>query len=149
MEFQNEIELEEFIIKIGQGVFCKQNGLRLKLHPKEFSLFCLLVKHSGQLVTKEQIINQIWHGEPATDECLARCVYSLRSCLRTCSERADELIKVEYGRGYCFVGNIMPLKQHTIQFAKSNKPNISRLSDIVSRKKFVLHARNYGPRGNH
>ena len=44
-------------------------------------LLCLVCKR-GEVVSRETLMREAWHGRHATDECLTRCIYLLRKQLR-------------------------------------------------------------------
>ncbi len=134
MDECKQLELDDYIIKIDQGVFHKKSGVMLKLHPKELGIFSLLVQYAGQLVTKEQIINQIWHGDPTSDESLSRCIYSIKSSLRRTDTKAETLIKADYGRGYRFIGNVISPNNHSDHNGKEkNKIGLTNIGEIASK----------------
>lgn len=69
----------------------------IKLRPKSFDVLCCLVEHAGQLVTKDDIIRNVWAGLTVTDESLARCVSDIRLSL---CDRDRHIIKTIPPRGY-------------------------------------------------
>jgi diguanylate cyclase (GGDEF)-like protein/PAS domain S-box-containing protein len=81
-------------------------GTPINLHPKEFNLLIELVRHANKRVTKEQLIANVWKGEPTSDESISRCLSMLKAGLRKASPGAESLIKTEYGQGYRFIGQI-------------------------------------------
>lgn len=96
---------DKFRIDSDQGVAFEGGG-NLSFQPKELAVLCLLVEHAGELVTKEQLIESVWNGYPASDESIARCISVIKSRLREASPGSETLIKSEYGRGYRFVGSV-------------------------------------------
>lgn len=94
-----------FYIDSDQGLIY-EGSVFVNLQPKELALLCLLVEKAGGLVTKEQILDVVWNGKPASDESIARCISAIKSRLREASSSSDVLIKAEYGRGYRFIGSV-------------------------------------------
>jgi len=43
-----------------------KNGTLVKLQPQPFKVLALLASHAGQLVTREEIQQQIWGSETLT-----------------------------------------------------------------------------------
>lgn len=69
--------------------------------PKELAVLRILVSNAGLIVSKENIIQEVWDSVAVADESLTRCIYILRKTLGDCpSERFIETI---YGKGYRFV----------------------------------------------
>lgn len=99
------VTFDQFKIDSDQGVFLK-DGSKLDLRPKELAVLCLLVNHAGELVTKKQIIDEVWQGFPTSDESIARCISIIKTRLRTASPDNRQFINTEYGRGYRFIGNV-------------------------------------------
>jgi DNA-binding winged helix-turn-helix (wHTH) protein/tetratricopeptide (TPR) repeat protein len=58
-----------------------RDGRVLKLEPKPFDALMLLLRHAGELVTKDEMIAAVWGGRPVTDNVIARCVAKLREVL--------------------------------------------------------------------
>ncbi len=93
-----------FVIDSKQGLSFA--GTPINLHPKELNLLLELIKHAGERITKEQLINAVWNGEPTSDESISRCLSMLKARMRKASPGAESLIKTEYGQGYRFMGQI-------------------------------------------
>lgn len=93
-----------FLIDGDDGLFFE--GRRLTLYPKELAVLRMLVQHAGRLVSKEELIAEVWNGAPTSDESIARCISVIKTRLRAASPGTDLLIKNEYGRGYRFIGQV-------------------------------------------
>ena len=50
----------------------------VRLEPKMMGVLLCLVQRSGDVVSKEQIVQEVWHGTFVTDDVLIRCVSELR-----------------------------------------------------------------------
>ena len=77
-----------------------QNGRDLKLTPKEFAILCSLANHMGEVVTKEQLYQDIWENDYDTspDAALKFHVKELRRKLNIFG--AGDLIETVWGIGY-------------------------------------------------
>lgn len=69
------------------------------LEPKMVDVLVLLAAHSGQVVSKEQLIESVWDGRAQSDEPLTRCISGLRKVLRDDS-RNPTFIETIPRRGY-------------------------------------------------
>jgi two-component system alkaline phosphatase synthesis response regulator PhoP len=79
-------------------------GRRLDFTAREFELLRYLVAHTGQVVTREQILNEVWgYEESPTTRTIDNFVAKLRQKLET-SPRDPEHILTVHGSGYKFVG---------------------------------------------
>ena len=76
------------------------DGQDLKLTPKEFAVLCNLAKHMGEVVTKEQLYQDIWENDYDTspDATLKFHVKELRKKLNRSG--AGDLIETAWGIGY-------------------------------------------------
>lgn len=79
----------------------RRDGTLIKLEPKPLDLLLLLLRHAGELVTKNELIETIWIGRVVTENVIARCVAKLREAL---GEAGAEHIVTVHGYGYRFNG---------------------------------------------
>lgn len=78
-----------------------RQGRMINLSQKEFRLLEYFITHPGQLLTHDQIYEQVWAGEdPPSSNVLAAQVRLLRRRLRL--PGSPELIHAVYGKGYRF-----------------------------------------------
>ncbi|NGY05110.1 tetratricopeptide repeat protein [Solimonas terrae] len=80
----------------------RRDGVLVKLEPKPLDLLLLLLRQSGELVAKRDLIDTIWVGRVVTENVIARCVAKLREALG--DEGASRIVTV-HGYGYRFVGD--------------------------------------------
>jgi diguanylate cyclase (GGDEF)-like protein/PAS domain S-box-containing protein len=78
----------------------------LRLQAKELAVLVELIVNAGQLVTKEDLIQSVWGGSPVSDSSIARCISAIKSQLKGVEPGSDTLIKMVYGQGYRFVGDV-------------------------------------------
>ncbi|MBI4477563.1 MAG: transcriptional regulator [Acidobacteria bacterium] len=57
-------------------------GVPVHLTPKTFDVLTVLVQHSGRLVTKQQLMDEVWPDTFVGDAALTRCVADVRKALR-------------------------------------------------------------------
>jgi DNA-binding winged helix-turn-helix (wHTH) protein len=50
----------------------------IELNSRYFDALALLVRESGQLITKDRFLGEVWRGVPVTDEALTQCIKTLR-----------------------------------------------------------------------
>jgi len=70
-----------------------------KLEPLVMDVFVVLASHGGEVVTKDQLIDEVWDGRPQTDDVIARCIAALRRGLGD-DARQPRCIETIQRRGY-------------------------------------------------
>jgi DNA-binding winged helix-turn-helix (wHTH) protein len=85
----------------------RRNGTPVKLAPQPFRLLLLLASRPGELVTRDEIRQQIWGGDTFVDfdQGVNFCVKQVRAILR---DDADSPVYVETvpRRGYRFIAPV-------------------------------------------
>ena len=94
-----------FHIDSHSGVRHNRSG-EIKLQAKELAVFVELVINAGRLVTKENLIQSVWGNSSVSDSSIARCISSIKSQLKEADPGSDALIKMVYGQGYKFIGDL-------------------------------------------
>ena len=95
-----------------------RNGKTLPLNTKYFDVLVYLVEHDNQLVTKEELFEQIWSDVIVTDWALSQCIKDIRKVLDD-NARNPEFIKTYPKHGFMFLKTAQPLTEFDIQ---DNKP---------------------------
>src|SRR6185369_204882 len=86
------------------------NGEPAHLTDKVFDTLLLLVRHSGQLLTKDQMLTSIWEESFVEEGNLAKTISRLRKILNT---DGVELIETLPRRGYRFRAEIRQVEGET------------------------------------
>ncbi|HEV2837407.1 MAG TPA: AAA family ATPase, partial [Pyrinomonadaceae bacterium] len=85
---------------------CLWRGSRaIKLRPKAFAVLNHLIVRSGQLVTKEELLNTVWSETFVGDAVLKVTIRQLRKALNDNSS-SPRFIETAHRRGYRFIGQI-------------------------------------------
>jgi DNA-binding response OmpR family regulator len=81
-----------------------RGGQRIDFTAREFDLLRYLVAHTGQVVTREQILNQVWgYEESPTTRTIDNFVAKLRQKIERSPHEPEHILTV-HGAGYKFVG---------------------------------------------
>jgi DNA-binding winged helix-turn-helix (wHTH) protein/tetratricopeptide (TPR) repeat protein len=87
---------------------------------KEIELLCVLTDHSGQVVTKDEILEKVWADSYVEESNLTRHIYLLRKTLKEYGE-SEDLIQTVPRRGYRFTGKLrgagngdLVIERHTV-----------------------------------
>jgi TolB-like protein/DNA-binding winged helix-turn-helix (wHTH) protein/Tfp pilus assembly protein PilF len=118
------------------GRLCR-NGFEIPLRPKAFALLEYLVTRAGRLVTKDELLSEIWSGVVVTEDSLTRCVSEARAAL---GDTNQTMIKTVSRRGYAYVGPVTklgdgPLAPLSSEASAPEKRNIGawrRVSALVA-----------------
>jgi TolB-like protein/DNA-binding winged helix-turn-helix (wHTH) protein len=92
-----------------------KEGVPVSLSPKAFEILCVLVRRSGHLVSKEDLLREVWPDDKFIEESnLARNIYLLRKIL---GEGADgqSYIQTVPRKGYRFAAQVRPLGTETVE----------------------------------
>jgi len=95
-------EFGEYRLHPPQGLY--RSGEFVALPPKELAVLCALVARRGAIVSKEQLIAEVWPHDYTSNESLTRCIYVLRRTLD--ADGATSLIQTVHRRGYRFAGSL-------------------------------------------
>jgi DNA-binding response OmpR family regulator len=77
------------------------NGSSIKLTPNEFKLLQLLASRSGQILTREQLLDDLHGTTSSVDRSVDSHIKNLRKKLETAS--GESMIETVYGIGYRFI----------------------------------------------
>src|SRR5512132_2406117 len=83
----------------------RRNGKPVPVQPQVLDLLILLLENRDRLVTKDEIIDRIWHGRIVSDAALDSRIKSARQAIGD-SGASQELIRTIRGRGFRFVGEV-------------------------------------------
>ena len=83
----------------------KKDGELLPLKPKVFDTLIYLVKNPGRVISKDELMNEIWPGTAVEENNLSQNISALRRLL---GEKPGEhrFIDTVAGRGFRFVGDV-------------------------------------------
>ena len=89
-----------------------RNDQVITLPPKTFSLLCYLVERSGQLVSKEELLEAVWPNAYVVEESVKHYVAEIRRALDD-DPQNPIFIETVRGRGYRFIGTIEICKHNS------------------------------------
>ena len=97
----------------------RRRGEPVALEPKPFDFLCLLVGQAGSLVTKDQLIEEIWAGRVVTESVITRCAAKVRKALGETT--AEQLVTV-HGYGYRFEAEVQRAVPAAVSEAPASAP---------------------------
>ncbi|MEY4509880.1 MAG: hypothetical protein RLZZ450_2002 [Pseudomonadota bacterium] len=69
-------------------------------------VLAMLLRRAGEVVTKEDLLLEVWEGRNVADNCVTVAMARLRKALDTANDDGDFVLTL-YGRGYRFVGAVV------------------------------------------
>jgi predicted ATPase/DNA-binding winged helix-turn-helix (wHTH) protein len=90
-----ELSTESFELRQGAHV--------IDLEPQEFSMLAYLASHPDVVVTREDLLNEVWGHQYVTDSAISTRIKGIRKALQD-DGRQQRLIQTVRGRGFRFVG---------------------------------------------
>ncbi len=74
----------------------------LHLEPRVMDVLVVLASKQGQVVTRDELMNEVWQGSLVTEDALARCIYQLRQHLPTIldNDESGSIIETVHKKGF-------------------------------------------------
>lgn len=94
------------------------HGQTVKLEPKPLEMLMFLLRHPGEVVTKDELHEGLWPGRLLSESVLTKCIAKLRQGL---GDEDQAIIKTVHGFGYRLVAPV------TIEAAAAQPPPPSGL----------------------
>ena len=88
------LDLARQVVRIGDD--------DVRLRPKTFDVLTMLVRHAGQVVSKQRLIEAVWGDVAVTDDSLVQCLVEIRRALGD----GHFAIRTVRGRGYLLDGEV-------------------------------------------
>ncbi len=82
----------------------RRGATTVDLRPKCLDLLTCLLRRAGQVVTKNELMEQVWLDVVVTDESLTRCISDIRQAL---GDAEQSIIKTVPRRGYVLVSAVV------------------------------------------
>ena len=108
------------------------SGNPVAVEPQVFDLLTYLVEHKDRVVTRDELLENLWKGKVVTDSALGARLKAARKAVGDSGDR-QQVIKTIHGRGYQFVSPVTEINAETEKVEQTNtdlsKPN--RVSTIT------------------
>jgi adenylate cyclase len=83
----------------------RRGPVLVAIEPKVFDLLAFVIENRQRVVTRDDLIAQVWEGRIVSESALARCINGARSVIGDNGE-AQRLIKTFQRKGLRFVGSV-------------------------------------------
>jgi len=97
-------QFDQFTLDTAQFRLC-QAGNPVSVEPQVFDLLVYLVEHRDRVVTRDELLENLWKGKVVTDTALGVTLQFARKAVGD-SGNAQGIIKTIHGRGYQFIAEI-------------------------------------------
>jgi DNA-binding winged helix-turn-helix (wHTH) protein/tetratricopeptide (TPR) repeat protein len=97
----------------------------ISVTPKVFETLLILVRRSGQLVTKEEMMRELWPDSFVEESNLSQNIFMVRKALGDTGEERRHIVTVP-GRGYRFAADVrtIPQQDETIVIASRTRAHV-------------------------
>jgi eukaryotic-like serine/threonine-protein kinase len=99
-----------------------KDGRVVPLTPKAFDLLAVMVRNAGRLLSKDELIKEVWPDAFVEESNLTYNVFTIRKALG--EVEADRYIETVPRRGYRFVAAVTPIEAGASDLASSTSPDI-------------------------
>ena len=107
MDLNRGFMLGDWLVEPLSGCFKRGNN-RVHVEPKVMDVLLCLVYAEGAVVTREQMLNEVWTGLVVSEEVLTRAISELRTLLDD-TQRERTYIRTVPKRGYALIASARPL----------------------------------------
>ena len=117
---------------VGRHIYTPSDGTLVideqlvELEPRVNHLLHFLVQHQGKVVSRDELIENVW-GRIVSDDAVNRAVSILRRSLAGKNRLHKGYIKTLSKRGYRLDAKVKPYQKHSPIYAKSLKSQLPRL----------------------
>ncbi|MDO9452858.1 MAG: tetratricopeptide repeat protein [Stagnimonas sp.] len=111
-------------------------GAVVELERKPLEVLRYFLRHAGEVVTKDEVLEAVWPGRILSDTVLAKAISRLRDVL---GETAADTLKTVHGYGYRLVAEVR-VEQHTTPVPKQASLGLQRGDHPPLRPNWVLVA---------
>jgi TolB-like protein len=88
-----------FVVDGVRGELRDEAGARVDLRPRSFEVLSCLAARAGRVVTKDELMAEVWPGLCVTDDSLTQCISDIRKAI---GDAGHEVIRTMPRRGYMF-----------------------------------------------
>jgi len=107
-------------------------GLPVEVERRALEVLSCLLRHAGEVVTKEELFRQVWAGRITVDKVLPNAIAKLRRAL---GETNAELLVTQLRIGYRLAG---PVERIAVGRRLSSRLELAPGQPVASRENFIL-----------
>lgn len=110
---ETSFQLEEWLVDPLHGQIVGPAG-PIRLEPRVMRVLVCLAERSGEIVSREQLIEQVWEGTVVTDEVLTQSVSELRKALGE-EPKEPRFIQTIPKQGYRLIAAAVPTHEAGVE----------------------------------
>ena len=99
-------------------------GVQQELEPRVFDLLLYLVEHRNQVVTRDELLDNLWQGRIVSDNTINARLKAVRKAVGDSGSK-QETIKTIHGRGYQFVASVLKSDEAALPSETHNDGNFA------------------------
>ena len=128
---KREFRIADWLVDPGSGEI-RQGEEIVKLEPRAMDLLVLLAAHADQAVSREQILDQVWHGVIVGDDAVTAAIIKLRKALGDDSKN-PRFIQTIPKKGYRLIAAVQPLADSEASNGRKLERKLSAIlyADVV------------------
>jgi pimeloyl-ACP methyl ester carboxylesterase/DNA-binding winged helix-turn-helix (wHTH) protein len=104
-----------------ERVEIKHDGILVDVEPQVFDLLVYLITHRDRVISRDEILDQIWHGRFVSLSTLTTRINAARIAIGD-SGKQQQKIKTLSRKGYRFVADIIEEVPHTLENETAQSP---------------------------
>ena len=120
----NQITLDTAQYRLSQA------GNPVAVEPQVFDLLTYLVEHKDRVVTRDELLENLWKGKIVSDSALGARLKAVRKAVGDSGSR-QQVIKTIHGRGYQFVSPVTEVNAETVK-AKQADSEINKTNQVLT-----------------
>lgn len=97
-------EFESFRVDVKKRLLFKDGNI-ISIKPKTFDTLLVLLKNKNEIISKDDLIEDVWHGVAVSDDSLTQQISQLRKLLGESADKHKFIVTVP-GIGYKFVADV-------------------------------------------
>jgi len=92
-----QVRLPSHLVDLAAGELRSAFGEHVDLHPRSFAVLRVLVERAGNLVTKDELFQNVWDDATVTEDSLTQCISEIR---RAIGDHERRILRTVPRRGY-------------------------------------------------
>jgi DNA-binding winged helix-turn-helix (wHTH) protein len=104
----------------------RRAGALVKLRPKVFDVLAYLIAHRDRIVSKQELIEQLWPQQFVAEATLNSCIWAARQAVGDTGQ-AQQVIHTLHRRGFRFVADLPGRRQELLESTMPSSPAMPSL----------------------
>ena len=110
----------------------RHRGRPKKIEPQVFDLLHCLLRHHDRVVSRDEIVAEVWEGRAVSEATISTCLKGARQAIGD-DGRAQSLVQTVRGRGFRFVGEVIEVPSAPSSTEPSRAPSTAAGVEAPSR----------------